>query len=157
MRKFMDYQVLVETSIELPNRLHYCQLKRVINRSIVILLQVSKTIDRKSTRLNSSHTVSSYAVFCFKKKLPGIKVLSALNLEALPPFDGVPREHFGYRDRLSQPVIEETGEQPTPGSGAAVKAGEFFLGYEDEGGAPPRPPEPELLSRNGSYLAYLRM
>src|SRR5476649_2837818 len=26
------------------------------------------TADRKSTRLNSSHTVSSYAVFCLKKK-----------------------------------------------------------------------------------------
>src|SRR5260221_8048274 len=25
-------------------------------------------VDRKSTRLNSSHTVISYAVFCFKKK-----------------------------------------------------------------------------------------
>src|SRR5438034_4250176 len=25
--------------------------------------------DRKSTRLNSSHTVISYAVFCFKKKI----------------------------------------------------------------------------------------
>ena len=38
-----------------------------------------------------------------------------------PPFDGVPREHFGYRDRLSQPVIEGTGEQPTPGSGPPSK------------------------------------
>src|SRR5437588_933336 len=27
-------------------------------------------IDRKSTRLNSSHTVNSYAVFCLKKKTP---------------------------------------------------------------------------------------
>src|SRR5438132_937590 len=27
------------------------------------------TIDRKSTRLNSSHTVISYAVFCLKKKI----------------------------------------------------------------------------------------
>src|SRR5947207_6071965 len=27
--------------------------------------------DRKSTRLNSSHTVISYAVFCLKKKRPG--------------------------------------------------------------------------------------
>ncbi len=26
------------------------------------------TIDRKSTRLNSSHTVISYSVFCLKKK-----------------------------------------------------------------------------------------
>src|SRR5438132_3135863 len=29
---------------------------------------VHDTIDRKSTRLNSSHTVISYAVFCLKKK-----------------------------------------------------------------------------------------
>src|SRR5947207_282678 len=69
--------------------------------------------------------------------LAGVHVLSALNLEALPPFDGVAREHFGYRDRLSQPVVAGTGEQPTPGSGPPVKAGEFFLGYEDESGAPP--------------------
>src|SRR5438034_7474700 len=27
--------------------------------------------DRKSTRLNSSHTVNSYAVFCLKKKFVG--------------------------------------------------------------------------------------
>src|SRR5260221_6957145 len=30
-------------------------------------------IDRKSTRLNSSHTVISYAVFCLKKKKNQIK------------------------------------------------------------------------------------
>src|SRR5438034_4869743 len=29
---------------------------------------VSAPLDRKSTRLNSSHTVISYAVFCLKKK-----------------------------------------------------------------------------------------
>src|SRR5438034_4446790 len=29
---------------------------------------VEDTTDRKSTRLNSSHTVISYAVFCLKKK-----------------------------------------------------------------------------------------
>src|SRR5436190_7396076 len=28
----------------------------------------NRRIDRKSTRLNSSHTVISYAVFCLKKK-----------------------------------------------------------------------------------------
>src|SRR5260221_10530386 len=32
------------------------------------------TTDRKSTRLNSSHTVISYAVFCLKKKNPPRKV-----------------------------------------------------------------------------------
>src|SRR5438034_7324651 len=30
--------------------------------------RVARTRDRKSTRLNSSHTVISYAVFCLKKK-----------------------------------------------------------------------------------------
>src|SRR5258708_31631221 len=30
--------------------------------------QVSATTDRKSTRLNSSHQIISYAVFCLKKK-----------------------------------------------------------------------------------------
>src|SRR5436190_16651433 len=32
--------------------------------------------DRKSTRLNSSHTVISYAVFCLKKKKKTIKNLN---------------------------------------------------------------------------------
>src|SRR5947207_9170385 len=39
--------------------------------------------DRKSTRLNSSHTVISYAVFCLKKKKKGgLKTTIALALEA---------------------------------------------------------------------------
>src|SRR5438034_3527723 len=36
-----------------------------------VLCQFSSQ-DRKSTRLNSSHTVISYAVFCLKKKKPYI-------------------------------------------------------------------------------------
>src|SRR5260221_814092 len=32
--------------------------------------------DRKSTRLNSSHTVISYAVFCLKKKKPLYQIVS---------------------------------------------------------------------------------
>src|SRR5438034_4436992 len=35
---------------------------------IVALHAALPVIDRKSTRLNSSHTVISYAVFCLKKK-----------------------------------------------------------------------------------------
>src|SRR5947207_7473261 len=33
-------------------------------------VEVCTPADRKSTRLNSSHTVISYAVFCLKKKTP---------------------------------------------------------------------------------------
>ena len=86
----------------------------------------------------------------------GVEVLSALDLEAIPPFDHA-HEHFGYRDRLSQPVIEGTGEVPTPGSGQPIKPGEFFLGYPDETGLLAPLPHPEILSRNGSYLAYFRL
>src|ERR1039457_7448969 len=35
---------------------------------LFILSALTEPIDRKSTRLNSSHLVISYAVFCFKKK-----------------------------------------------------------------------------------------
>src|SRR5215470_8675396 len=45
----------------------------------------------------------------------GVEVLSTLDLEATPPFDYA-HDHFGYRDRLSQPVIEGSGDEPTPGS-----------------------------------------
>jgi Dyp-type peroxidase family len=86
----------------------------------------------------------------------GVEVLSTLDLEATPPFDYA-HDHFGYRDRLSQPVIEGTGEEPTPGSGAPLKPGEFILGYPDESGPPANLPQPEILSRNGSYMAYRRL
>src|SRR5256885_7554425 len=35
---------------------------------VAMLLDVIQGLDRKSTRLNSSHLVISYAVFCLKKK-----------------------------------------------------------------------------------------
>jgi Dyp-type peroxidase family len=92
----------------------------------------------------------------YASKFPGVQALSTLDLEATPPFEYA-HDHFGYRDRLSQPVIEGTGDVPTPGSGAALKAGEFILGYPDEDGPPVQQPQPEILSKNGSYIAYRRM
>jgi deferrochelatase/peroxidase EfeB len=86
-------------------------------------------------------------------KIPGVSVLSSLDLEAIAP---EPREHFGYRDRLSEVPIEGTGVAPWPGSGRPIKPGEFFLGYVDETGTVPLLPEPEVLTKNGSYLAYTR-
>jgi Dyp-type peroxidase family len=92
----------------------------------------------------------------YARQFDGVKLLSALDLDLTPPV-GYAHDHFGYRDRLSQPVIEGTGEVPTPGSGAPLKPGEFFLGYPDEDGPPTRLPQPEVLSRNGSFLAYRRL
>ena len=88
-------------------------------------------------------------------RTPGVKVLSSLDLDGLPP--DYLRDHFGYRDRITQPVIEETGIEPTPGSGPPIKAGEFILGYADEDGPPIGLPRPEILSRNGTYMAYRRL
>src|SRR5438132_491126 len=34
----------------------------------IAAIAAGESLDRKSTRLNSSHTVISYAVFCLKKK-----------------------------------------------------------------------------------------
>ena len=36
--------------------------------------QVGRVLDRKSTRLNSSHALISYAVFCLKKKKKNKKI-----------------------------------------------------------------------------------
>jgi len=91
----------------------------------------------------------------YAARFPAVRALSTLDLEATPPLEYA-HDHFGYRDRLSQPVIDGTGEVPTPGSGAPLKAGEFFLGYPDEAGVT-QALEPEILGRNGSFLAYRRM
>ena len=88
-------------------------------------------------------------------RTPGVEVMSSLDLEAIP-FQYV-IEHFGYRDRLTTPEIEGSGIEPTPGSGPPIKAGEFILGYPDEDGPPANLPQPENLSRNGSFMAYRRL
>src|SRR5258708_12987468 len=85
----------------------------------------------------------------------GVSSLSVLDLNATPPFNYA-HDHFGFRDRLSQPVIEGSGDVPTPGLGAPLKPGEFILGYPDEHGSP-HLPQPEVLCRNGSYMAYRRL
>lgn len=89
-------------------------------------------------------------------RTPGVRSLSFLDLNATPPFNYA-HDHFGFRDRLSQPVMKGFGEEPTPGSGAPLEPGEFILGYPDELGPPTDLPQPEVLSRNGSYLAYRRL
>ncbi len=86
----------------------------------------------------------------------GVRSLSFLDLNATPPFNYA-HDHFGFRDRLSQPVMKGSGEEPTPGSGAALEPGEFILGYPDEDGPVVNLPQPDVLSRNGSYMAYRRL
>src|SRR5260221_9405845 len=56
------------------------------------------TQDRKSTRLNSSHTVISYAVFCLKKK----KQSKPKHLEPLPYYGVLKLGWLTARDGMKQ-------------------------------------------------------
>lgn len=84
---------------------------------------------------------------------PGVGVLSELDVDLPATF----REHFGYQDGITTVCVEGTGIEPPPGSGRAAKPGEFVLGYPDESGSVPTLPQPEWLTRNGSFLAYRRL
>ena len=86
----------------------------------------------------------------------GVEVLSTLAVAAVPPLDHA-HDHFGYRDQLTTPMIEGSGDAPLPGSGAPLKPGEFILGYPDEDGPPNGLPQPEILAKNGSFMAYRRL
>jgi len=67
------------------------------------------------------------------------------------------RNWFDFRDGISQPRIEGlevAGGNPleTP-----LKAGEFILGYEDEGGVLAPMPAPDVLGRNGTFAAFRKL
>src|SRR5256885_8131401 len=63
-----DLLVTITVSIFFEGR--YCStMRRIETRIFRIDTEVAEQLeDRKSTRLNSSHLVISYAVFCLKKK-----------------------------------------------------------------------------------------
>src|SRR2546426_6862835 len=56
----------VERTAPWVDRIHHSP--KGIGQQIVHQLAANASRDRKSTRLNSSHLVISYAVFCLKKK-----------------------------------------------------------------------------------------
>jgi Dyp-type peroxidase family len=92
----------------------------------------------------------------YLNKCPGVEILSSVHLEAVPPFDYA-HEHFGYRDRITSIAIEGIDTEVTPGSLPPSKPGEFFLGYPDETGVIPLMPQPEILTKNGSFLGYRKI
>src|SRR5438034_6897022 len=63
------YTTLFRSHREFEFRFRHASWQIEILFEGVLLREVRKrSVDRKSTRLNSSHTVISYAVFCLKKK-----------------------------------------------------------------------------------------
>src|SRR5207244_11416099 len=54
-----------------PYLLHLKQYIKRANSNFLskLVIEIDDMLDRKSTRLNSSHQIISYAVFCLKKKI----------------------------------------------------------------------------------------
>src|SRR5256885_10479767 len=72
-----------------PSGLECQPLAIVLNREHALLITISRQphydkADRKSTRLNSSHLVISYAVFCLKKKKILIILISSTSVHDSP-------------------------------------------------------------------------
>jgi Dyp-type peroxidase family len=87
------------------------------------------------------------------QETPGVQVIWQQEVHQLP----TGRTSLGFRDGISHPSIEGLG---IPGSNpheAPLKAGEFILGYPDETGNLPPMPQPEVLGRNGTYLAVRKL
>ena len=85
--------------------------------------------------------------------LPGVSIIWQLQVGMLPSV----RTHLGYRDGIGNPLIEGSVLPGLPGQGPAIKAGEFILGYLDEVGNLPAMPQPEVLGRNGTYVAFRKL
>jgi Dyp-type peroxidase family len=83
----------------------------------------------------------------------GLAVATSELTDALPE----EKEHFGFRDGISQPSINDPNAGPWRRTSfdAPVAPGEFVLGYEDEGGT--TPPPPPGLGFNGSYMVVRKL
>jgi Dyp-type peroxidase family len=84
------------------------------------------------------------------RDLPKVSVVYRMKFSELP--EG--RNPLGFKDGLHNPHVEGSGVDALPGYNATVKAGEFIMGYPDENGQTATNPEPELLRRNGTYVAF---
>jgi Dyp-type peroxidase family len=67
------------------------------------------------------------------------------------------RTSFGFKDGIGQPAMEGSGIPGSNPDEPPIKAGEFLLGYPDETGSAGPMPTPEVLGRNGTYLAFRKL
>jgi Dyp-type peroxidase family len=87
------------------------------------------------------------------RETSGVEVIWTQEVEQLP----TGRTSFGFRDGISYPGIEGTGIPGSNPQEPPLKAGEFILGYPDETGNLPPMPSPEVLGRNGTYMALRKL
>ena len=85
--------------------------------------------------------------------LPGVVPIWRQDCRAPPDH----KEPFGFRDGISHPAIEGSGIPGDNPLEAPLKAGELVLGYRDETGRFPQAPQPDVLGRNGTYVAFRKL
>ncbi len=96
--------------------------------------------------------------------LPGVSVAYRLDTPQLP----TGRSQLGFVDGIGEPDIEGSGvsgifqsgpdsDGALPGFGASIRAGEFLLGYVNQQGQVTPTPEPDILGRNGTYVAFRKL
>ncbi len=106
----------------------------------------------------------------YEKAIESFKAHSITAIKRLDTTELTDREHFGFRDGISQPIVPGLPKRDLPIN--TVPAGEFFLGYKNAYGKMPdspgisggrrlpkyKPREPQQdLGRNGSYVVFRQL
>ena len=88
---------------------------------------------------------------------PGLHRLATEPMRSWPQKDGDVREHFGFRDGLSQPEIRNAGAKADPVWDDGVRPGEVLLGHANSRGGGVYPRRPDALLDNGSFLVLRKI
>src|SRR5438067_7485498 len=99
----------MRTRSSIPGRLHVEQLGVQATAAHELFM---RALDRKSTRLNSSHVSISYAVFCLKKKKLKLPIAAITNEEHVVKHLFVASTHayilaFPWRRRMHRIKVSE--------------------------------------------------
>lgn len=85
-------------------------------------------------------------------RTPGLLLLATEPLRSWPEAKDQVREHFGFRDGLSQPKPRAGGPRRDPVWDDGVYPGELLLGHRNDRGGGVYPRQPDPLLDNGSFL-----
>jgi len=111
----------------------------------VLLTAISPDTSRRDDLVERARKAS--------QDLPGLEAIYRQDAYLLP----TGREAFGFKDGISNPVVEGSGIAGPNSQERPLKAGEFVLGYLDETDVFPPMPQPDVLGRNGTYLAFRKL